>query len=221
MIEKINHVDIDILFVFEPLEPLCPSLKTVNLEIAQSWFWSPLATIMELLQGPAGQRGMLTVKLQTRLMRMSMTRYHAELLGRAIPNLRELIMQQSPSSYDGCTHETTCDLDSLVTLSKHTGSSLISLTCSLVVERPESLDTPPLEQSLFALKSLTLQHLGVRGDLVDWVSKYLAHLCPNLQSLEIECFMIKEGHEGWKRSSSTSLIDSFLFHQARSLSMDT
>ncbi|KAG8881175.1 hypothetical protein FRB97_009806 [Tulasnella sp. 331] len=220
LLEKVNYIDMDVLISIELDGPVCPSLQTVTLEIAQSWSWDSLDRTMNFLQGPPGQRGMITVELRKRMKWLSMTRDHSERLGHAIPNLGKLTMKQSHNSYEVCQHETTCDLDSLVTLAIYTGSSLTHLIASLVVERPQDLDAPPPGRSLFALKSLTLQHLGVKADLVDWLSDHLAHLCPNLQSLEIGCFMIKEGHEGWKPSSSQSLKDSFVFHQACLLSTD-
>ncbi|KAG8983316.1 hypothetical protein FRB93_007295 [Tulasnella sp. JGI-2019a] len=202
--------------------PACPFLEKVDLPIAQSWKWQDLGKTASVLQGPLSrQRGMLTVEIQKRLKWLYFTDEHSDILGKAIPNLRQLIMKQTPSLADGkCPHEPTCDLNSLVTLAKYVGGTLTHLTASMVIESRTAFEAlTPVGQSLYALKSLTIQHLEVTGDLVDWFSGFLAILCPNLRSFEIECFLVKRGHEGWKPASTDNLKRAFFLHQEQLYSM--
>ncbi|KAG8868808.1 hypothetical protein FRB97_001888 [Tulasnella sp. 331] len=196
-------------------ESLCPCLEKLDLQIAQSWLWHPLGQTALLLQGPLGQRGPLAIELKKRLKWLYFTDEHSDLLGKAIPNIRQLIMKQTPNlTVDGgCSHEQTCDLDSLVALAKYAGGTLTHLTASLVVEKPAFSEVPRRSLSLLALKSFTLEHLEVRGELVEWLVGYLVRLCPNLQSFEVGCYMVKQGHEGWKPASTETFKESFFLRQ--------
>lgn len=122
--------------------------------------------------------------------------------------------QTSDPSLDGnCSHEQTCDLESLVALAKDAGSTLTHLTALLIVNWRAHSPAPVRALSLSALRNFPLQHLHVRERLVDWLVMYLARLCPNLQSFEIACYMIMQGDGRWKPVPTETIKQAFFLRQ--------
>ncbi|KAG8980736.1 hypothetical protein FRB94_011501 [Tulasnella sp. JGI-2019a] len=224
--QKVKNLKLDVLVnaTYTASVPVCPFLEALELEVAQVWLWDNLGYTMKFLRGE-GHHGLVSLVLHKRQIWLWFTQEHCEVLGKSIPNLQKLVMKQTatrrlnPPPGGACTHETTCSLDGLITLARYSGTVLTHLTASLVVEppAPELFEAPQPDTSLSALRSLTLQHLGVTADLVDWLSEFLVRLCPNLESFEIGCFMIKQGHEGWTPISSESLKMAYFFHQRQLL----
>lgn len=127
-------------------------------------------------------------------------------------HLKCVVIEQEPPDF--CHHGTSCTVKALLSLAKHQGWSLESLTMSITDEF-EIDDLHLLDNRLTELRSLTFQHVQVAEALVDALARLLAVLCPKLTVFRVECLQLRASSGSSYRCIPGSILEeAYWKHQA-------